>query len=206
MPDRLRIDLTDSQLRPAQPAEWRRVANITAEAFEDDPVNRWVFGKLASIRSMFRVLARDMYIRHGHCYLAGERGATMWLPPGAEASLTRGATLKFALGQLSHGTPGSIRRGLALADKMEAWHPSEPHMYLFTIGTTQAARGQGVGKALLRPVLEACDAAGVAVYLENSIPEKSGFYAAHGFERLGTFEIGGEGSPIMEPMWREARG
>ena len=206
MSDKLPIDLTDSPLHLAQNSDWRRVANITAEAFEQDPVNRWVFRKSASIRSMFRVLAREVYIRHGHCYLAGERGATMWLPPGAEATLTNSTILQFVLGQIANGTPGAIQRGLALADKMAEWHPKEPHMYLFTIGTTEAARGQGVGKALLAPVLAACDEAGIPAYLENSNPANTGFYSAHGFKRLGTFEVGGPGSPIMEPMWREPKG
>ena len=57
----------------------------------------------------------------------------------------------------------------------------------------------------LAPVLAACDASGLPVYLENSNPANSGFYAAHGFERMGIFNIDGDNTPVMEPMWREPK-
>ena len=106
------------------------------------------------------------------------------------------------LGQVRHGTPGAIRRGMAVGKLMEQWHPQQPHLYLFSIATRQSARGKGVGKALITSVLAACDSAGIPVYLENSNPANTGFYRAHGFERMGLFEVG-EGGPVMEPMWRE---
>lgn len=199
------IDLSNSELSRARMSDWKTVADITGEAFAEDPVNQWVFGKRNSIRSMFRVMAREMYLPQGLCYLHPAGGATMWMPPGVDAAPSQLGLFKFALGQLRHGTPGAIKRGMALSDQMQAWHPKEPHMYLFTIGTTQAARGKGVGKSLLAPVLSACEAAGLPVYLENSNPANSGFYTAHGFERMGVFEIGGAGTPIMEPMWRAAK-
>ena len=129
----------------------------------------------------------------------------MWMPPGVNAAPSNFGLLKFALGQIRHGTPSAIRRGMALSQLMQDWHPKDPHMYLFTIGTTQEARGKGVGKGLLAPVLEACDAASLPIYLENSNPANSGFYAAHQFERMGIFNIDGEESPVMEPMWREPK-
>ena len=201
----MEIDLSPSDLFQARANDWKTVADITGEAFAEDPVNQWVFGKPNSIRSMFRVMAREMYVPQGLCHLHPAGGATMWMPPDVSAAPSQLGLLKFALGQLRHGTPGAIRRGMALSELMQAWHPKEPHMYLFTIGATRAARGKGVGKGLLAPVLKACDEAGMPVYLENSNPVNSGFYAAHGFERMGVFEIGGDGSPIMEPMWREAQ-
>ncbi len=199
----MQVELPDTQRR-ASNADWRRLGEITGEAFVDDPVNRWVFSRPGSIRSMFSVLAREIYLGHGHCYLAGDDGATMWLPPGANAAPTNIGLLHFVCGQLANGTPGAIRRGMALSNLMAEWHPREPHAYLFSIGTRKAARGKGLGKALFAPVLAACDREGIPVYLENSNPANSGFYGAHGFERLGTFEVG-PGGPIMEPMWRAPR-
>ena len=155
---------------------------------------------------MFRVMAREMYLPQGLCFLHAKGGATMWMPPGVNAAPSQIGQLRFALGQMRHGTPSAIQRGLALSALMQDWHPKEPHMYLFTIGTTASARGKGVGKGLLAPVLSACDAAGLPVYLENSNPDNTGFYGAHGFERMGIFEIGGDGTPVMEPMWREPKG
>lgn len=201
----MHIDLSNSELRQANINEWRTVADITAEAFANDPVNQYIFGKFESIRSMFRVMAREMYIPSGLSYLHPAGGATMWMPPGVDAAPSQFGLLKFALGQARHGTMGAIKKGMALSEKMQEWHPKDPHFYLFTIGTTAGARGKGVGKGLLAPVLAACDAADMPIYLENSNPTNSGFYAAHGFERMGVFNIDGEGSPVMEPMWREPK-
>jgi GNAT superfamily N-acetyltransferase len=201
----MEIDLSESDLRQAVPRDWREVADITAEAFANDPVNNYVFGKQNSIRSMYRVMAREMYVPSGLCHIHKAGGATMWMPPGVEAAPSQFGLAKFALGQLRHGTFGAIKRGLAISELMQEWHPKDTHFYLFAIGTTQKARGKGVGKGLLRPVLAACDAAGIPVYLENSNPDNTGFYASHGFERMGLFQVGGEDSPIMEPMWREPK-
>ena len=154
---------------------------------------------------MLRVMARELYGPSGVCQLHAAGGSTMWMPPGVDAAPSQLGLLKFALGQIRHGTFSAIKRGLAISELMQQWHPKDPHFYLFAIGTTQSARGKGVGKGLLRPVLEACDAAGMPVYLENSNPVYSGFYDAHGFERMGIFNVGGEDSPVMEPMWREPK-
>ncbi|MDJ0920779.1 MAG: GNAT family N-acetyltransferase [Henriciella sp.] len=194
------IQLPETQ-REAQPREWKQVADITAEAFAEDPVNRWVFGSPRAIQSTFRVLIREIYMKQGRCFLAGDNGATTWLEPGVASNFSTWAMIQFALGQMRYGKTGAIRRATALGDLMAQHHPTEPHMYLFTIGTRQSARGKGLGKALLRPVLEACDRDGIPVYLENSNPVNSGFYTAHGFERIGLFNVG-DGGPVMEPMWR----
>ena len=199
------IDLANTDLARASATDWRTVADITAEAFAADPVNRYVFSNFSSIRSMFRVMARNMYLPFGDCYLHPSGGATMWMPPGVNAAPSQLGLLAFALGQMRHGTLSAIKRGMALSELMAKWHPKEPHYYLFTIGTTQAARGKGIGKALLAPILAACDRNGMPVYLENSNPTNSGFYAAHGFHRMDVFNIDGEGSPIMEPMWRDPK-
>jgi ribosomal protein S18 acetylase RimI-like enzyme len=197
----MQIDLTDTPLRVAGTADWKQVADITAEAFSEDPVTLWMSGNAQGVRSSFGTLARRVYGPQGFCCLAGDEGATMWVEPGKDVKLSPLTLALFVLGQMRYGTPGVLRRSLDLMGLMEQHHPREPHMYLFTIGTRKSARGKGLGKALLAPVLAACDREGVPVYLENSNPANSGFYAAHGFERRAIFEIG-PGGPVMEPMWR----
>ncbi|MCR9196847.1 MAG: hypothetical protein NXH88_19080, partial [Hyphomonas sp.] len=102
----MEIDLTSSDLVQARLSDWKTVADITGEAFAEDPVNQWVFGKPSAIRSMFRVMAREMYLPQGLCHLHPAGGATMWMPPGVDAAPSQLGLLKFALGQLRHGTPG----------------------------------------------------------------------------------------------------
>ncbi|MEM5517119.1 GNAT family N-acetyltransferase [Henriciella sp. AS95] len=69
---------------------------------------------------------------------------------------------------------------MATGEAIEKHHPKEPHVYLFTIGTCQAVRGKGLGKAMFPPVLAAADKAGLPVYPENSNLANHGFYSTHG--------------------------
>lgn len=196
--------LPDGFIR-AQPSDWKRVADITAEAFRNDPVSRWVFGTPRGIRSAFRVLARTLYGPHGISYLApAQQGATMWLPSGAPSGMGPLAQLSLAAGLLRYGGSGAVKRALAAGEAMDAHHPKTPHIYLFTIGVTEAGRGKGMGRQLMAPMLEACDADGWPVYLENSNPANHGFYARQGFERREIFHVGPD-SPPLEAMWRDPR-
>lgn len=188
----------------AQRADWRRVADITGEAFSEDPVNRWAFGNEDAIRACFRVMARDVYVGRGLSHILENDGATMWTLPGQATDMGLAASLRLAAALLFRGSKGSVRRAFHLGALMEKYHPKDPHAYLFTIGTRPSSRGKGVGKALLAPVLSACDRASVPIYLENSNPANSGFYRSHGFETMTTFEVE-DGGPVMEPMWRSPK-
>ena len=66
-------------IRRGDASDWRQLAEITADAFRDDPVNNWLFGNPLAILSAFCVLTRDIYSKRGICHLAGDAGATMWL-------------------------------------------------------------------------------------------------------------------------------
>ena len=191
-------------MRLATPSDWRDVADITAEAFAEDPVNTWVFGEFKAIRSCFRVLSRDLYSRRGMCHLIPGKGATMWAHSDEMGSLSPLSMLKLAIGTLRFGASGSVQRAIKAGEIMEQHHPKERHLYLFTIGVTPSARGQGLGHTLLQPVLDACDREGLPVYLENSNPENFGFYSAHGFEHVEHF-LPGEGGPPLQAMWRDPK-
>ncbi|MEO1476792.1 MAG: GNAT family N-acetyltransferase, partial [Pseudomonadota bacterium] len=182
----LRIDLPDG-IAVAKQSDWRQLTDITAEAFSTDPVNRWAFGSDAGIRDCFRIMARHVYLPSGLCHLAGDRGATMWGLPGAMPRMGFFATLRFAWAMTAGRHKNALARGQHLGALMEAHHPKETHAYLFTVGTRQSARGKGVGKSLLNPILAACDAAELPVYLENSNPENTGFYRSLGFQTVETF-------------------
>jgi ribosomal protein S18 acetylase RimI-like enzyme len=198
------IDLPPD-IRRAEHADWKRVADITAEAFAEDPVNLWIFGNARAIRSLFRIFARDIYTRKGVCHVYGNAAATMWADESVDLNIPPFSLFQLIVAQRLLGSKGSVGRGLAAGKAMEVHHPREPHLYLFTIGTRKPARGKGLGKAMLQPVLDAADRAGKPIYLENSNPVNSGFYQSHGFRRRGEPFYIAEGAPVMEPMWREPK-
>lgn len=189
-------------VKPALPMNWRQVGDITAEAFAEDPINRWIFGNDAAIQATFRQLARDIYLPHGICHMIGDEAAAMWSLSDSRQGLSPFQTARLAWSLVTKGSKGAAKRAIRAGEIMDENHPADPHLYLFTIGTRKAARGTGLGKTILRPMLDAADRAGLPCYLENSNPANSGFYMSHGFERMKLFEVG-DGSPQMEAMWRE---
>ena len=99
--------------------------------------------------------------------------------------------------------PRIVRSARAVRE-IERRHPAEPHLYLSVLGTDPERQGGGIGSALLAPVLERCDAGGVAAYLESSKESNVGFYARHGFEVTERMELP-DGPPLWL-MWRDPRG
>lgn len=71
------------------------------------------------------------------------------------------------------------------------------------IGVDPAKQGNGYGSALLKHAVERCDGEGKPAYLESSSPRSIPLYQRHGFELLGTIQVGS--SPPLFPMLREPR-
>ena len=182
-----------------------RLAAVLARAFDDDPVMSWFFPdpsrRAAQNRRFFAMRLRQL-LPHEETYtVAGELGAALWAPPdrwrlGTLDSLRMGILLLPALGRRT----ALITRGV---DKIERSHPPAPHYYLAVLGTDPDAQGRGVGSALMRPVLDACDRDGIPAYLESSKERNIDFYARHGFRV--TDEVRMPKGPPVWPMWRDPR-
>ena len=199
-----RIDLPEGMTRSG-PRDARRIGDITADAFRSDPFNLWLFDNFAGIRALFRLQAARIYGPRGYCYSAGDDGACMWMMPGGDASFTRGDYWRFAANTLVTSGPGAIGRGVKTGKAMEHRHPDFEHAYLFSIGVRPRARGTGLGRRLIGPVLDACDDTGTRAYLENSNPANAGFYTGCGFVNLGEPIHPTPDSPPLQPMLREPR-
>lgn len=196
----LHIDLSPP-LQRATGTDLDKLADITAEAFSADPVNLWLFGRAEALYPVFRTLADAIYLNSGFCHIADDDGAAMWIESGLRKSqpLSFYARLLYVLWR--HASPGALVRTQRASEAMSASHPTEPHLYLFTIGTRQSARGKGVGKKLMRAVTEVADGQGRACYLENSNPANTGFYLSHGFQPQSEIDLG-PGAPPLVGMWR----
>jgi ribosomal protein S18 acetylase RimI-like enzyme len=197
------IELRDGLVR-AGPREAGVIAQITAEAFRDDPFNRWLFGSYRGMAGVFGALARHVYTKRGVCYRLGDQGAAMWMLPGGDLEPPWIAMPALYAAVLLHSTRGALKRTDAAVAGMNRHHPTFPHAYLFTIGVRPEARGQGHGRKLIQPVLDACDKAGLPAYLENSNPANCGFYGSCGFERQAMIEVM-PGAPPLEAMARQPR-
>lgn len=82
-------------------------------------------------------------------------------------------------------------------------HPSEPHYYLPFVGVDPAAQGQGIGSAVLEPVLRWCDTLRLGAYLENTNERNLVFYERLGFRVLEIMALAADG-PTVWRMWRSS--
>ncbi len=196
-----------TEVRRASAADISTLASSLARAFLDDPVAIWscrpdslrpkVLERFHGTR-LRQLLGRDEIWTDPEL-----RSAALWAPPRQWRESPR-QDLEIARCLLH---PRLIWRMPLLArgfGGMELAHPREPpHWYLAVLGTDPAAQGQGLGSAVLGPVLERCDADGVGAYLESSKERNIAFYARHGFRV--TREIQLPRGPKMWAMWRDPR-
>ena len=205
----MRQDLVVTQpgvVRKASQTDVPGIAQALARAFLDDPVMVWLFPKESSragkLERMFAAQMTRIILPKDSLYTTDEhQGGALWEPPG---------TSKLGLWQLFRLLPafGSIFGSrvpavVKLLTTIDAKHPVEPSWYLFTLGTDPAFQGQGVGRALMEPVLTHCDTEGLPAYLESSKEANIAYYERSGFKVTG--EITVKNGPTVWPMWREPR-
>jgi ribosomal protein S18 acetylase RimI-like enzyme len=178
------------------------VVNVIVHAFSADPSARWIFPDRRQYLNNFPALVRvfaDAAFEHGsaHCS-AGFSAAALWLPPGIHPDETALFTL------LQDAVPAQDQADVfALFELMEKCHPAEPHWYLPMMGVYAEKQGRGHGSALLKYALERCDAEEKSAYLEASSSKSVSLYKRHGFELLGTIQVGS--SPPLFSMLRRPR-
>jgi ribosomal protein S18 acetylase RimI-like enzyme len=172
-----------------------RVIDVLVLAFSTDPGARWTWPEahqyLMHFRELVKAFGGEAFAHQSAYYVAGYAGASLWLPPNVhrdEAAVT--ALLQRTVSE-------QIQNDLAkVFEKMESYHPSEPHWYLPLIGVDPFLQGKGIGSALLKHALIPCDRDNKFAFLESTNPRNIPIYKRHGFEVLGT-------SPSIFPMLRK---
>jgi ribosomal protein S18 acetylase RimI-like enzyme len=197
------------QVRPATKSDIRPLSAALARSFHDDPVATWLLpddaSRVARQARLFAAMTRHQHLADGGVEVACDGptigAAALWDPPGRWQESRRAVAM-----MLPTLIPAMGRRLSALkllGDLMKAEHPEEPHWYLAVIGADTAARGRGLGAALMRSRLQRCDAEHAPAYLESSKADNVPFYQRFGFEVTGELVV--PGGPTLWKMWREPR-
>ncbi len=187
-------------------------AAVLGRAFFDDPLTRWVTPddtKRARDLPWFFGKAAVLGDRWGEVYTTGEKveGNAIWLRPGeTKVSLGKMArtgmlTAPFALGL------SPFMRFMKIMNTFEHLHDRdapEPHWYLMVLGVDPPRQGQGVGGALIAPILARADGDKLPCYLETQKQMNVPFYERNGFKVLVEDDIAG-GGPHYWTMKRAAR-
>jgi ribosomal protein S18 acetylase RimI-like enzyme len=194
---------TGVQVRKAQPADFPALARVLARAFHDDPLTAWLYPRERSrerhARRSFLVSLHRLRPQN-ELYTTDDRsGAALWALPGQWREDFRQTVRMVPLLPPLLPRLGRTMRAMA---RIEAAHPLELHYYLSVLGTDPPRQGEGIASALLRPVLERCDAERMPAYLETSTERNVAFYAAHGFVERRRLDLPG-GAPPLWLLWRD---
>ena len=177
-----------------------RVLATAVLSFSTDPFVRWAAADPYHYLTHYPALVRPFLaqaLRNRTAYYSQAfSGVALWLPP--EVSVDEQA-IAAALEIL---VPASLQgEAFAILEQMSSYHPTQPHWYLPLMGVEPRHQRQGLGSALLKHALIACDCGNKLAYLEASSPQNLALYERHGFEVIGTIQAGS--SPPIFPMLRE---
>jgi ribosomal protein S18 acetylase RimI-like enzyme len=179
----------------------RLVAAIVL-AFSADPAARWTYPAPENYLKHFPDLGRIFGSKAFECgtahFIGDVQAAALWLPPGVQPD--EEALMAHFQRTVREQDQDTL---FAVFEQMGHYHPDEPHWYLPLIGVDPAQQGKGYGSALLAHALRLCDEDGAPAYLESTNPKNIPLYRRHGFEVLGTIQVGS--SPPITPMLRRAR-
>jgi GNAT superfamily N-acetyltransferase len=193
-----------SDVRKAKPEERARVVEVLARGFYDDPLFEWMLPRddrrLRRNERVFDLFARRAWMPQEETWTTDRlAGAACWMPPGtADQSVLEQLLM---LPGLVAACGRAFPRAMSILNAFDKDHPHEPHWYLPVIAVAPEWQGRGFGAALLRPVLERCDAERLPAYLEATSPRNRALYERHGF--AVTEELRIKDAPPVWRMWRE---
>jgi ribosomal protein S18 acetylase RimI-like enzyme len=178
------VRLTEENLEAA--------ADSLARAFHNDPLQTYVFPdenerRMRSPAHFAPLLRYGMLFGEVLTTEGNPLGAAVWLPPETwevtpeRATAAGFDTLPDILGE------EAANRFFSVLGVIEPYHHRDvppAHWYLMVVGVAPEACGQGLGRALIEPIMNRADAAGLPCYLETAQPDNVAFYEYLGFKKV----------------------
>ncbi|KUN27418.1 acetyltransferase [Streptomyces antibioticus] len=196
-------------IRTADESDRDLVVRLLDTAFQDDPVSRWIFPGDEYFRATHHKLMAaftDIVLADGRIDLTEDGTAcALWLSVPAEEHAEGEGEGDDGPAQMRASIDPANERIEQIARLTEDIHPAgRAHEYLWMIGVSPDRQGEGLGTALIGPVLDRCDREGLPAYLEASNARSRALYERLGFA-LPDHPLDLPGGPRMWPMWREPR-
>lgn len=163
---------------------------VLGRAFYDDPMFAYLMPDeelRAKVLPWFMARAAQYTQLFGEVYTTPGtvEGNACWLPPHeAEFTDERMAQAGFMeaperMGEEAFGRFGGL---MELMGSLHAEAVPPEHWYLMVLGVDPPRQGQGIGAALVQPILARADEAGLPCYLETMKTRNVPFYRKLGFE------------------------
>ena len=184
------VRITDSQIPAA--------AATLAHAFHGDPLMVYAIPDATDRTRLlpdvyarmirFGVLTGEVYVTAG-----AVEGVALWLPPNVKW------TRENIEASGMHETPTIIgddayqryREVVSREWQARERDMHDPCWYLFLLGVEPSRQRQGLGGALMRPILERADTEKLACYLETENERNVAFYRRQGFDVIVNGEEAG---------------
>jgi len=197
-------------IESASVADAPQLVPVLARAFETEEALRWTLredaGRPKAMHDWFHANCR-LSLPHGvsaKALLDGKvAGVALWVPPN-----------KWKLGLLEQlpYVPVMMRcfgwkkllRSQRSIDFVQKHHLHTPHYYLLALAVEPSLQGRGMGKALMQPMLDRCDAEKMPAYLETNNTANLPLYRSRGFEVFRE-EAMPSGGPMTYFMQRAPR-
>lgn len=160
--------------------------------------------RLDALTAFFQVFLADT-VRRGEVLIApNEAGAIAWYPSDIrlfddcfDEVLAELAEIITTFGGLE-----ASERFEQIGSQAAKFEPKQIHCEVMWIALVPEARGKGIGKDLLSPVLNYADKQQVGCYLVSSTLRNISFYQRQGFQQI--FSIPTDSQLALTGMWRDA--
>lgn len=190
------MELNNTKVSLIPDSQISSAGTLLAEAFFADPLNQYVFPDPEERRRVlpwyFAASVLEGAFLKG-VYVTGEpiKGVAVWIPPGLQER-TPERKKHSSLDQMPRQFGlEAYRRFTGVINYLALFSPQAlppAHWYLSLIAVSPACQGQGIGGALLAPVLQRADNEGTFCELETFEEKNLSFYQHHGFQ-VGAAEI-----------------
>jgi ribosomal protein S18 acetylase RimI-like enzyme len=165
------------------------LALVLARAFAQDPLYEYALPDPRNRTSLASWEMRGL-LRYGLRF--GEAtappslvGCAVWLPPGQTDFTEARMAQVDMLGLAEHIGQEADKRLTQFNEATEVVHRRllpTPHWYLLLLAIDPAYQRQGIGSALLAPMLRKANQTRLPIYLETTNQKNLPFYEQHGFE------------------------
>lgn len=187
-------------VRTARQEDYPQLVETLSKAFDTDPHIAWLVRsdakRASAYRQFFTMMLHGLAQPHGEILTSKSlNGVAVCYPPGrAKINLWKQAIVapQFikAVGW------NKLMSRMVGVEKMEYHHLKEPHYYLQAIGVDPNDQGKGVGRALLKPILQRCDVQNTPAYLETSTAKNVSYYEGHGFQVIQSLQMPDKGPKL----------
>ncbi len=188
------------ELAEAARKDFGPISQCLARAFYEDPVSLFLFPehntRMDDLEKMY-LFVLHQFSGHGVVFAEDSaHGAAVWQAPSPPES-------GFDEDWISLLPETALPRLGLVGTVITEAHIHEPHWYLAAIGTDPLHQAQGIGTALLGPILGRCDESQLPAYLESSNESNIPFYERLGFRVTGELQV--PDGPKLWPMLREPK-